>query len=318
LKCAFIHPTFKRENSSLRLSDNQKLEFLGDAVLGLVISEYTYGNYSSKMLFIRETLTPKKDEGKFSQFREKHIGTLLSEIADNLGLDVYLLKGNGECNNDEGKASRLEDLMEALIGAIYRDTGYDYAKEFVLRHFKPYIEKSFLKMYEKELYALDEEIKIEPDNYFLLTSKGMILHELSRYVEALKPLNEALKLNPECEEALDATNKLISLNPTFEFIWSDKGKNLFNLGKTEEALEAYTVSVELDPDDPDTFYEIAKIYSSKQDKEKALLFLKKAIECEKEFDEIIESGTPIKSGLKKENDFEWLFNDEDFEELVNK
>lgn len=333
LKCALIHSTFKEENPSLRLSDNQTLEFLGDAVLGLVISEYTYDNYISKMSFIRETLTPKKDEGKYSKFRDKHIGSLLSEIADKLVLDSYLLKGNGEAKNDAGKASRLEDLMEAVVGAVYKDKGYDSAKEFVLKHFKSYIERSFLQMYENELHALNEDIKIDPNNYFLLTSKGMILHELSRYEEALKALNEALHFNPEYEEALsfkvycleeldnyeealEATNKLISLNPSFDFIWADKGNILFELGKIEEALEAYKKAIELEPEDPDALYEIAKIYSLKRDKEKALHFIKKAIECEKYFDDIIECGTPIKNGLKSEKELNWLFNDRDFEKII--
>ena len=202
LKCAFTHSTFKNENPSLQVNDNQTLEFLGDAVLGLIISEYTYDRYFSKMLFVRETLTPNKDEGKYSEFRDKHIGILLSEIADKLGLNTYLVKGNGERNNNAGKASRLEDLMEALIGAIYKDKGYDFTKEFVLKHFKPDLEKSFLELYENELNALNDEIKIEPDNYFLLTSKGKILHKLSKFEEALKALNKVLLVNPEYEEAL--------------------------------------------------------------------------------------------------------------------
>ena len=335
LKCAFTHSTFKHENPSLQLNDNQTLEFLGDAVLGLIISEYTYDRYFSKMLFVRETLTPNKDEGKYSEFRDKHIGSLLSEIADKLGLDNYLVKGNGERNNNTGKASRLEDLMEALIGAIYKDKGYDFTKEFVLKHFKPYLEKSFIQLYEKELQAVDEELKTQPDNDLLLTDKGKILHELSKFEEALKALNKALLIDPEYEEALsfkvycleeleeyeealDVTNKLISINPTFEFIWADKGNILLGLGKIEEALEAYKKSLELDPDDPDSLYEIAKIYSLQRNKEEAINYLKMAIECEKYIDGIIECGTPIKNEFKKENDFDWLFNDSDFEELANK
>lgn len=335
LKRAFIHSTFKEENPSLRISDNQKLEFLGDSVLGLVISEYTYDTYKSYMFFVRETLTPKKDEGKYSLFKEKHIGSLLSEIAAKLELDNYLLKGNGECKNDAGKASRLEDLMEALIGAVFKDKGYDYSKEFVLRLFKPYLEKSFLQMHESELHALDEKIESKPDDHLLLTTKGKILHELSRFEEALKTMNKALLINPEYEEALSfkiycleeleeyeqalhTTNELISLNPTFEYIWSDKGDVLLELGKTEEALEAYLKSLELEPEDSDTLYEIAKIYSSKRDKDKTLAFLKRAVECENYFDKIIRCGTPIRSGLKEESEFKWLLKDIDFEKLTKK
>ena len=116
---------------------------------------------------------------------------------------------------------------------------------------------------------------------------------------------------------MNATNKLISLDPTFEFIWADKGDILLNLGKADEALEVYKKSLELEPDDPDTLYEIAKIYSSKRDSENTLAFLKKTIECEKYFDEIIECGRPIKNSLKDENEFNWLLNDLEFQKIIH-
>lgn len=256
LKTAFIHSSYKNEHIAIQFKDNQTLEFLGDAVLGMIISEYTFDNYSEKAHIIRETITSSTYEGKYSKFRDKHIGILLSLIADQMELDSYLLKGNGESKNIAGKESRLEDLMEALIGAIYKDKGYDHAKEFVLKHFTPHLEKSFSEMYEKELHALNQKLQIQPNNCDLLIAKGITLKALSRIEEALKTVNKALIIEPEndfalflkfCyhekleeyEEALVAANKLISHCPEDFLRWQHKGRTLFNLGKTDEATEAY-------------------------------------------------------------------------------
>lgn len=333
LKRAFIHSSFKNENPSMNLNDNQELEFLGDAILGLVISEYIYDSYKSKMLFIRETLTPPSDEGKYSKFRDKHIGKLLSEIADKLELDNYLLKSNGESNNNGGKASRLEDLLEALIGAIFKDKGYSYTRNYVLNLFEPYLEDSFKEMYENELHALNKELENISGYSFLLTEKGKILTELNRFEEALNSLNNALVINPNNEEALAfkvycldelgeyeegllTANKLITLNPTFGFIWSDKGNMLLNLGRIDEALDAYKKSIELEPRDPDALYNIAKIYSSKENKKDTLFYLKKAVDLNN-LDEKNGIDTFFKKeDIKNDKRFCWLLNDKKFKEII--
>lgn len=343
LKCAFTHSSFKNENPSMYLDDNQSLEFLGDAVLGLIITDYTYDNYHNRMLFIHETLTPHKDEGKFSQFKEKHIGSLLTEIADKLGLDNYLVKSNGESNNDAGKASRLEDLMEALIGAIYKDKGYIYTKNFVLNLFRPYLKRSFFEMYEHELHALDERLKSSPNDCFLLTAKGQILHELNRFEEALKVFDEIFAIEPyfeetlaiephfeevlafkgyclyelkKYEEGLSTVNKLINLNPKFDFIWADKGNMLLKLGRTDDALEAYKKSLELEPNDEETLYEVAKIYSLKRNKNEALFYLKKAVYIEILSAGSSDYGTFFRKNAQNETEFNWLLNDKQFREII--
>jgi|GEM_PF-206943 len=256
LKSAFIHSSYKNEHIAIQFKDNQTLEFLGDAVLGMIISEYTYDNYSEKTHIIHETITSPTYEGKYSKFRDKHIGILLSLIADEMELDRYLLKGNGESKNIAGKESRLEDLMEALIGAIYKDKGYDHAKEFVLKHFTPHLEESFSEMYENELNALNKKLQIQPSNCDSLIAKAITLAILNRTEEALKTVNKAVIIEPEndfalflkfiyhqelkeYEEALTAANKRILLDPEDFLRWQHKGKTLLSLGRTDEATEAY-------------------------------------------------------------------------------
>ncbi len=331
LKKAFIHPSVKGDNLNVR--DNQTLEFLGDAVLGLIISEYAYKKYESKMYFVFELSNSMSDEGRFSTFRDKFvIGDCISKIAKELGLAKYLMMSKGEKQNIDGEPKRLTDCLEALIGAIYEDQGYGKAREFTLRIYRKYIDRFFLDKYKEELIIVNKDLESNPKNSDLLTAKGRILHELERYEEALKPLNEAIELNPEDEDAwafkvyclyeiekyeyaLNTANRLIEINPEFDFIWADKGNILFGLNKFDEALEAYKKSIELEPDDSETYYEIAKIYSMKKRKEEAIYYLKKAINSETYYDKIIRypiDNVSIKSEVKNDKEFKWLFEDKEF------
>lgn len=337
LKTAFIHSSYKNENV-IEFKDNQALEFLGDAVLGLIISDYTFDNYSDKTHGIVETITSPTDEGKYSDYRDKHIGTLLSVIADKLELDCYLLKGNGESKNIAGKESRLIDLMEALIGAIYKDKGYDHTKEFVLKYFLPHLEKSFSQMYENELDALNQKLENEPNNSLLFVAKGRIFGALNRTEEALKAMNKALEIEPEneeavfiklCyhddlkeyEEALAAANKLISFYPEDGLRWQHKGSMLLNLGRTDEALEAYLKALEVDLIEsgwcfPYNLYNIAKIYSLKRSKEEALLYLEKALKCQENYADSSQRSVEIKNDSINEKAFSWLLNDNEFKRIT--
>ncbi len=117
LKQAITHRSYVKDK---RLS-NERLEFLGDAVLELVITEFLLKNY------------PTIDEGRLSKIRAASVNTkTLSQIARRLGLSEYILVGRSEkkegiTNND----SILEDTFEAIVGAIYQDKGLDAARRFV-------------------------------------------------------------------------------------------------------------------------------------------------------------------------------------------
>ncbi|MEK7069646.1 MAG: ribonuclease III [Patescibacteria group bacterium] len=115
LKQAFTHRSYLNENPSLKLDQNERLEFLGDAILEMSITEYLYKKY------------PKKTEGDMTALRASLVNAVtLSRIASGLDMDSYMLLSNGEAKS-MGKARQyiLANAFEALIGAIYLDSGYD-------------------------------------------------------------------------------------------------------------------------------------------------------------------------------------------------
>lgn len=117
---AFTHRSYLNENRSFHLPHNERLEFLGDAVLELVATEHLYNNYPHP-------------EGELTNFRSALVNyKMLSEIARRLGLEDYLLMSRGEAK-DVGRARQviLANCIEALIGATYCDVGYAPAKAFI-------------------------------------------------------------------------------------------------------------------------------------------------------------------------------------------
>ena len=121
---ALIHRSYLNENPDFYLDDNERLEFLGDAVLELIVTEELYQKY------------PQKAEGELTSWRAALVNTnILSEVAQNLGFSDFLLLSRGEAK-DEGKARKyiLADVFEALIGSLYLDQGYQICKNFVKKH----------------------------------------------------------------------------------------------------------------------------------------------------------------------------------------
>ncbi len=122
LMTAVTHRSYLNENRDFRLPHNERLEFLGDAVLELISTRYLYENYPHP-------------EGELTNFRSALVNyRMLSEIARKLKLEEFLLMSKGEAK-DTGRARQviLANALEAVIGAIYLDSGYEVAKEFVLR-----------------------------------------------------------------------------------------------------------------------------------------------------------------------------------------
>lgn len=120
LEQAFTHRSYLNENRSGK-EHNERLEFLGDAVLELVVTEYLYAKY------------PEKPEGELTAYRAALVNTVsISECATVLGMNEYLLLSRGE-SRDTGRARQiiLANAFEALIGAIYLDSGYDAARDFI-------------------------------------------------------------------------------------------------------------------------------------------------------------------------------------------
>ena len=117
LKEAFTHSTYANAYGG---RDNERIEYLGDAVLQLVVTEWQYA---------RDKRAP---EGTLTRERQKHVcEDALDEDVRALGLEKYLLVSGGRAN--VGKKT-VSSLFETVVGAIYLDGGYQYAKEFILKH----------------------------------------------------------------------------------------------------------------------------------------------------------------------------------------
>lgn len=124
LEQAFTHSSYVNEHRNLHLSDNERLEFLGDAVLELVTTEYLFKVY------------PTRDEGEMTGIRAALVNSnSIAEAAQHLDFNDYLLLSQGE-SKEEGKsrASILADSFEAFIGALYIDQGYVACDNFVKKY----------------------------------------------------------------------------------------------------------------------------------------------------------------------------------------
>lgn len=144
LQQALTHRSYLNEHRDYKLEHNERLEFLGDAVLELVVTEYLYQNYSNP-------------EGELTSWRAALVnGESLAKVSQKLGVENYLLMSKGE-KKDTGRARQylLANAFEAIIGAVYLDQGYDEAKKFIS---------------ENVLVELDEVLKsksyMDPKSYF--------------------------------------------------------------------------------------------------------------------------------------------------------
>jgi ribonuclease III len=121
LEQAFTHRSHLNENRTQWREHNERLEFLGDAVLELVVTEFLFTKY------------PDKPEGDLTSYRAALVNTVsISDSATKLGMNEFLLLSRGEAK-DTGRARAiiLANAFEAVIGAIYLDQGYEPAKKFV-------------------------------------------------------------------------------------------------------------------------------------------------------------------------------------------
>lgn len=125
IKQALVHRSYLNEHPDFKLGHNERLEFLGDAVLEIVVTEFLYINFQE---------TP---EGDLTNWRASLVNAkMLYEVAVELGIEDYLYLSKGEAR-DKNKKSRqfiLADAIEAIIGALYLDQGMEAAKEFVLKN----------------------------------------------------------------------------------------------------------------------------------------------------------------------------------------
>ena len=162
LIAAVTHPSFRYEDAQCTI-DNQRLEFLGDAVINLVTAMELYRRY------------PDADEGFLTKKRSLlSSGKALAVVASKLGLGEYLRLGYGEkTSGGQKRPTNLADCLEAVIGAIYIDGGLSRAQDFISQHFGEYFAqldvddreqnpKGRLQEYtQKELKAMPEYLLIQ-------------------------------------------------------------------------------------------------------------------------------------------------------------
>jgi ribonuclease-3 len=144
IKQAFVHKSYINENRDFPLGHNERLEFLGDAVLELVVTEYLYRNFPNP-------------EGDLTNWRSALVkGESLSEEANRLGFNDFLYLSRGEAKGSErARNIILANSFEAVIGAIYEDQGYEVAKKF--------IDKNIIVKLDK---ILENSLHVDPKSRF--------------------------------------------------------------------------------------------------------------------------------------------------------
>lgn len=164
LKQAFLHRSYLNEHSGVGMPHNERLEFLGDAVLELVVTDYLYKKYMDK------------PEGELTAFRASLVNTnSISDAAKKLGFEDYLLLSKGE-SKDTGKARAyiLANTYEAFVGSLYLDQGYEAARLFIEKSLLPELDniikqglwrdaKSFVQEKSQELENVTPSYKVIHD-----------------------------------------------------------------------------------------------------------------------------------------------------------
>ncbi|MEK9175674.1 MAG: ribonuclease III [Patescibacteria group bacterium] len=147
LKSALTHRSYINENPSWEFEHNERLEFLGDAVLELVITEYLYQKY------------PDKPEGELTSLRASLVNAnMLGDVGVDLNFNKFVLLSRGEAK-DVGRARQyiLANTFEAIVGAMYLDSGYEPVKDFILRVLTPKIQEILDKKLYRDAKSLFQE-----------------------------------------------------------------------------------------------------------------------------------------------------------------
>ena len=148
---AFVHRSYLNERTDFDLPSNERLEFLGDAVLQLVVSEHLYKTF------------PDQPEGELTNYRASIVNAkTLAVVSGELGLGNYLLLSHGEeASGGRARPYLLANTFEALLGVIFLDRGIEIATQFIHRYLipqlKPIIEQELYKDYKSKLQELSQE-----------------------------------------------------------------------------------------------------------------------------------------------------------------
>ena len=148
LEQALVHRSYLNEDSAFPLSSNERLEFLGDSLLGLVIAEKLYTEF------------PELSEGEMTKLRAALVRReTLARLASSLGLGDYLYLGRGEeASGGRSRQSILAGALEAVVGAVLVDRGFARAKKFVLRLFDGEIDRA---VRDEEMVVHDHKSRLQ-------------------------------------------------------------------------------------------------------------------------------------------------------------
>ena len=166
LQQALIHRSYAFESDGCQANDNERLEFLGDAVLDLTIGHALFVNY------------PEMREGDLTRLRAMLVNeSHLAMMADKVSIGRYLSLGKGEDSTDgRRKPSILSSAYEAVVGAIFHDGGYGAAAAFVENHFVPCLDEQQAKMHladaKSRLQELTQEKYNQAPSYFHEAEEG--------------------------------------------------------------------------------------------------------------------------------------------------
>ena len=164
LKQSFTHRSYINENPKTDISHNERLEFLGDAVLELIVTDFLYKKY------------PNYAEGQLTALRSALVNAIIiSEIASKIGMNDYLLLSKGEAK-DFGKARQyiLANTYEAFVGAMYLDQGYDVVEKFIAKTLLPETEEIVNKKLWRDAKSLIQE---RAQEFVSVTPLYKVLHE---------------------------------------------------------------------------------------------------------------------------------------------
>ncbi len=165
LKTGLTHSSYANENKKLNIKCNERQEFLGDAVLSIIVSDYIYKN------------CPNQPEGELTKLRASLVcEKSLAGYARSINLGDFLLLSRGERrSNGQDRPSILADAFESVIAAIYLDGGMEEARRFVLRFVVPDIKNAKATRFKDYKTALQEIIQRNPEEkleYVLVGESG--------------------------------------------------------------------------------------------------------------------------------------------------
>jgi ribonuclease-3 len=167
----FRDPTYLREalthasSANHRLASNERLEFLGDSILGAIVCELLFRKF------------PEYQEGDLTRIKSVVVSRrTCAKISEKMGFDEFLVLGKGMGSQDGPPSSVLADVFESLIGAIYLDGGMDAAKRFIVRHIEAEIDAAVEGQlggnYKSNLQQVAQRKFGETPTYLLLDEKG--------------------------------------------------------------------------------------------------------------------------------------------------